>query len=1588
MSQDITLKASGLNTSPNALDVAPGSMSIASNVVIRRQNVVEPRRGFQLYGSGFPFSTDRAKKIFEYQNRILRHYGNTIQFDDGTGNFTSFAGNYLEPEAGIRIKTIGSSANLYFTSSTGIQKLSALTAGDFTSNSGFITQAGGVEALDLNSYLSVALGSSTGFLPADSTVAYRIVWASRDANNNLILGVPSQRSEIYASLQTLSVLDFNRLLVALDNLNSDPTNTLITNGNWFSTYGLTNTSNAQSLATNILAVASALDTALLIGNTTTAPLLIASATDNASNNYSLQFNYKFTVTAANATVGATYTNNSQTFTVSSTIAGATTLLATGTGLPVSSGTLTKVTGTGDATIAFSAVIDPSPLNYLSVGGKIQLAGFTTTTGTINGTQTILSINIATRTITFTNPTVATGNASVLGTLNSHTYENITNTIGVGQISSLANLIINLPTPNQQVKILQDAISRIILALQLEPIGIIGSTLQALYINPLNVTTSVNVNLSFTVPQAINSQYFYQVYRSDIAQAVGTTVLTSLFPDDECALVFEAYPTAAQIQAGIVTVNDVTPEGLRGTALYTNAFSGQGALAAAYAPPFAKDINFFKNCVFYANTKTKHSMSISLLGVQNMITDYNNGTTPNLTISDGTTTVKYNFVTGLAAQTDITYVADVSNSYNATYFQLNSANNQTQYIFYYKTSGGADTRPSSGGTISAISVANPSVITSTSHGLQTGDFISISNSDSVPAVDGSYYVTVISPNSFSIPINVTSSGSIGSWTRNAIVQRITIQTNETANNVALKSQSAIGVFSTDLSVSVPTALPTIRVSNIGSGASNNATIGSLPNTCSIVIHQAGRGQNASTRQVLLSLLISVAQNIDATARSLVSVINQDPGSPVYAFYLSGDQSIPGQINLEARALNTHPFYLVGNNPNTGQGFSPDLSPLLRPTITNINPATNVISTSVPHGFTAGQQIIIINANTTPSILGVQTIAAVTSTTDFKIGVTITAAASVTASYQLLSKLTSSTDQAFKNRVYFSSQQEPEAVPLLNYFDVGSSDKAILRIFPLRDSLFVFKEDGLFRISGESAPFNLQLFDSSCFLIAPDSVAVTNNLIYCWTTQGISTVSEAGVSFAISRPIDNKILQLQTPSYSSFNKATFGVGYNSDNSYTVWTVQNPADTVATIAYRYSNLTQTWTSFNKTNTCGFVFQTDDKLYLGASDTNYIEQERKNFDRTDYADRALADVISVGSFMGNNAQLSSVKNYAVGDVFLQTQTLTAYTYNTLLNKLDADPTLQKGYTTALQILSGGVDPRIAVTSLASRLATDPAINNAIFNTSIASISGQAITTSGLGASGVITSTGHGLITGRSITISGNSGTMPSINGSWVVTVVDTNTFTIPISITTAGTGGAFNTNNSDFGDIQTCYNKLITLLNTPGTGATFNNYTQITTTTVLESIITKINTTTKTLTLDQVLFYLVGNVTIYKSINSIVQYNPMTMGDALSWKHLREATVIFNNRAFTGGVVSFATDLVPDMSPVPFSFDGPGAFGYSNFGGSSFGGIGNSAPFRTYIPRNSQRCRFLLINFTHSYAREKFEMFGITVTGESTNSSRGYRK
>lgn len=105
---------------------------------------------------------------------------------------------------------------------------------------------------------------------------------------------------------------------------------------------------------------------------------VVSTFTSGSGTYSLP--YYFFIASGNATIGATYTNNGATFTVSATISSGIMLKTTGSGAPSITGTLTKSGGTGDSSLTFYAIRAPTYLEVLAVGAG---AGGASSTGSGN-----------------------------------------------------------------------------------------------------------------------------------------------------------------------------------------------------------------------------------------------------------------------------------------------------------------------------------------------------------------------------------------------------------------------------------------------------------------------------------------------------------------------------------------------------------------------------------------------------------------------------------------------------------------------------------------------------------------------------------------------------------------------------------------------------------------------------------------------------------------------------------------------------------------------------------------------------------------------------------------------------------------------------------------------------------------------------------------------------------------------------------------------------------------------------------------------------------------------------------------------------
>ena len=136
----------------------------------------------------------------------------------------------------------------------------------------------------------------------------------------------------------------------------------------------------------------------------------------------------------------------------------------------------------------------------------------------------------------------------------------------------------------------------------------------------------------------------------------------------------------------------------------------------------------------------------------------------------------------------------------------------------------------------------------------------------------------------------------------------------------------------------------------------------------------------------------------------------------------------------------------------------------------------------------------------------------------------------------------------------------------------------------------------------------------------------------------------------------------------------------------------------------------------------------------------------------------------------------------------------------------------------------------------------------------------------------------------------------------------------------------------------------------------------------------------------YLEGPITLYKGISCVIEYAPQSMQDPSMLKHVREATVLFDNNNFISAKIFYATDLSKAFEEIDFNGFGIGVWGLFNWGSVLWGGDGNQVPLRTLIPQQKQRCRFIFCKFQHINAFEQFLLLGISFTYEVT-SSRAYR-
>ena len=239
--------------------------------------------------------------------------------------------------------------------------------------------------------------------------------------------------------------------------------------------------------------------------------------------------------------------------------------------------------------------------------------------------------------------------------------------------------------------------------------------------------------------------------------------------------------------------------------------------------------------------------------------------------------------------------------------------------------------------------------------------------------------------------------------------------------------------------------------------------------------------------------------------------------------------------------------------------------------------------------------------------------------------------------------------------FSKDGQPEAVPTKNIFKIGASDDRIKRIIALREGLFVFKErGGCYVVRGENeATFSYSLLDNTAKLVAPDSLALVNNLAYGLFEAGICEVSDTGVSI-ISLPIKDQILPLFGTPLTALKAYSFGISNDVDGKYELSVPTVSTDTSTNKQFVFDTFGRSFCTWYLDLTCGGVNPVDAKLVLGPSDSSYLKEERKAHDYTDYAD--YGSTCTISSYSGTTLVIDNTSTMAKGDILYQGTNAIAY--------------------------------------------------------------------------------------------------------------------------------------------------------------------------------------------------------------------------------------------------------------------------------------------------------------------------------------------
>ena len=287
----------------------------------------------------------------------------------------------------------------------------------------------------------------------------------------------------------------------------------------------------------------------------------------------------------------------------------------------------------------------------------------------------------------------------------------------------------------------------------------------------------------------------------------------------------------------------------------------------------------------------------------------------------------------------------------------------------------------------------------------------------------------------------------------------------------------------------------------------------------------------------------------------------------------------------------------------------------------------------------------------------------------------------------------------NGIQWSKTDQPEHVPEAFHELVGSGKHEIVALQATKDALFIFKTDGIWRLSGPGADagWRIDPIDTTTVLLGPRCVTSLNGEVFAWTNRGVVRVGQYGVAAEgnISDAAIGKDLEAAENGLAKFSQATPGA-FLTANERENELILGPATAGSKTSdpYVFNLKTGAWTKWAYTVTYMAYNPADSLLYAVATWHDKLVKERSGTD-VDNADRDYS--ITISDVSGTTITINAGSGWtpAVGDAIYKASFMAVVKSVTSATVFDVDAT---GITTGSATAYDAIAPIIEFSAKTGR--------------------------------------------------------------------------------------------------------------------------------------------------------------------------------------------------------------------------------------------------------------------------------------------------